>query len=130
MKKIFLMLAVVFLLSAASAFGQQRIAFKRGAKQAVVTGKLNGYRSRRVFLIRVRRGQTLRTGQLKSDSSNRYITVSVTAPNGETVGDADASCNNRREISPTRAGDYRIEVTECRKADPWRGEFRLRVRVE
>jgi hypothetical protein len=45
------------------------------------------------------------------------------------VGDSDASCNNRREISPTVAGDYRIEVVECQKADRWRGRFYLRVSV-
>jgi hypothetical protein len=122
--------AVVLFLMATFAFSQQRITFKRGARAIVVTGNLNGYRSKKVFVIRVRRGQTLSTEQVKNDSSNRYITVSIKAPNGAAVGDSDASCNNRKEISPTRAGDYRIEVYECQKADAWRGSFRLRVRVE
>ena len=123
--------AVILLMTATFAFSQaERITFKRGARSATVTGNLYSYRSKKVFIIRVRRGQTLRTEQIKSDSSNRYITVSIKAPNGKYVGDSDASCNNRREISPTRAGDYRIEVVECRKADPWRGNFRLKVTVE
>ena len=132
MRKIFYVfaIAVVLLMAATLAFSQKRITFKRGARTAVVTGNLNGYQGKTVFVIRVRRGQTLSTEQIKPDASNRYITVSIKAPNGQTVGDSDASCNNRREISPTRAGDYRIEVYECQKADPWRGSFRLKVRVE
>jgi hypothetical protein len=108
----------------------QRLYFKRGAKQLVATGSLSGYKGKKVFLIRVRAGQTLTTEQSKSDASTHYITVSITAPNGEDVSDSDASCNNRKEITPTVAGDYRIEVYECMKADAWRGNFRLKVRVE
>ena len=119
MRKIFqyAAVAVILFVTATFAFSQQRITFKRGAKHAIVTGNLNGYKGKKVFVIRVRRGQTLSTEQVKSDASNRYITVSIKSPNGKTVGDSDASCNNRKEISPTRAGDYRIEVYECRKAD-------------
>jgi hypothetical protein len=61
--------------------------------------------------------------------SPRRITIFVKDPNGNDIGDSDASCNNRREISPTEAGDYTIEVVECRKADPWRGRFTFRVAV-
>src|SRR4051794_27275823 len=103
MRKIFRFsaVAVILFLTATFSFAQQRITFKRGARAAVVTGKLNGYRGKKVFVIRVRRGQTLSTEQVKTDASNRYITVSIKAPNGATVGDSDASCNNRKEISPT-----------------------------
>ena len=132
MKKIFYVFTVAaFLLVATTfAFSQQRIKFKSGARAATVTGNLYSYKSRKVFIIRVRRGQTLSTEQIKPDASNRYITVSIKAPNGETVGDSDASCNNRKEIAPTVAGDYRIEVYECQKADAWRGSFRLKVKVD
>ena len=132
MRKIFQIfaLAVILFVTATFAFSQQRITFKRGVKQTVVTGNLNGYKGKKVFVIRVRRGQTLSTEQIKNNSSSRYITVSIKAPNGESIGDSDASCNNRKEISPTDAGDYRIEVYECMKADAWRGTFRLKVRVE
>jgi hypothetical protein len=132
MRKIFQVFALFFVLlgMATLACGQRRITFKRGARTAVVNGTLSGYGGKKVFIIRVRRGQALSTEQIKPDASNRYITVSIRAPNGSAVGDSDASCNNRKEISPTRAGDYRIEVYECQKADPWRGNFRLKVRVE
>jgi hypothetical protein len=132
MKKIFqffAVLAVLFVMGTA-AFAQQRILFKQGARAAVVTGNLTGYKSRRVFVIRVRRGQTLRVEQLKSGTSNRFTTLSIKAPNGADVTDSDASCNNRKRVSPTRAGDYRIEVVECQKADAWRGSFRLKLRVD
>lgn len=112
-----------------SAAQPTRIKFRKGAVTSTVSGTLNGYKSKRMFLIRVRGGQILKTEQIKSDRSSKYITVYITSPSGEAVGDSDASCNNRREISPTEAGDYRIEVVECQKADPWSGSFRLRVTV-
>ena len=108
----------------------QRLYFKRGAKQLIATGNLSGYKGKKVFFIRVRAGQTLKTEQSKSDNSTHYITVSITAPDGADVNDSDASCNNRKEIAPTVAGDYRIEVYECQKADRWRGSFKLKIRVE
>lgn len=108
----------------------KRIKFARGATEAIVAGKLKGYNDRQIYLLRVRAGQTLKTAQIKSDSSLHYITVSIKDPNGQAVGDSDASCNNRKEISPTASGDYRIEVFECRKADPWRGNFKLLVSVK
>jgi hypothetical protein len=104
-----------------------RIKFRRGSVSATASGNLNSFRSKRVYVIRVREGQTLRTEQVGGGS--RPITIFVKDPNGEGVGDSDASCNNRREISPTEAGDYIIEVVECRKADPWRGRFTFRVTV-
>ena len=134
MRKKLLIVSVFVLLAfgAANVFAQkaQRITFKRGAKQAVATGNLYSYKGKKVFVIRVRRGQTLTTAQIRSNSSNRYISVSITAPNGEDVSDSDASCNNRKEVTPTVAGDYRIEVVECMKADQWRGSFRLKIRVQ
>ncbi len=132
MKKIFPILAVfvVLFLTATAAFSQQRINFKRGAQSTIVTGNLNGYRSKKVYLLRVRRGQRLSVEQIKPDASVRYVTLSLKAPNGEDVTDSDASCNNRKRVAPTRAGDYRITVTECQKADPWRGNFRLKISIK
>jgi len=104
-----------------------RIKFRRGAVHADVSGTLNSLKSKRIYLIKVRAGQTLQTEQL-GDSPHR-ITIFVKDSAGNDIGDSDASCNNRREISPTVAGDYRIEVVECLKADPWRGRFTFRVTV-
>ena len=121
-------LLIVLLLMAAGSIAQttDRIRFARGAHGANVTGRLNGYNDERDFLIRVRACQTLRTEQI---GGTRPITIYIVDPNGESVGDSDASCNNRREIAPTVAGDYRIQVVECQKANTWRGTFRFRVTV-
>jgi hypothetical protein len=123
-----LLTCLVLLAGASTVFGQKatRIRFARGATRATVTGTLKGYRDEKVFVIRVRSGQTLGTEQVGDDN---HITIYIKGPNGEDVGDSDASCNNRRLIEPTAAGDYRITVVECRKADPWRGRFRFRVTV-
>ena len=104
-----------------------RIRFARGAIRADVSGTLKNYRDKRNFVIKVRAGQTLRTEQI---GGSHPITIFITDPSGEGVGDSDASCNNRREITPTIAGDYRIQVVECQKADAWRGSFRFRVSVK
>lgn len=130
MKKLVVSLLVVFclLLISSIALAQRptRISFARGARSAVVTGTLNGYHSSKNFVIRVRAGQTLSTEQV---GDRHDITINIQGPGGENVGDSDASCNNRREIMSTKAGDYHIQVIECKKADPWRGMFRFRVTV-
>lgn len=125
-----LLLAVVVTLSAAAASGQtaQRIKFSKGSTSAVVGGTLSSYRSRRTFRIKVRKGQTLRTEQIGKTGSH-YITIFVKDPLGNDAGDSDASCNNRKLVQPTLAGDYILTVTECRKADEWRGRFKYRVTV-
>ena len=62
MKRLFgvsLLISFLFLLSMAAS-AQTRVNFAPGATSAVVTGQLNGFNSRRVYVIRVRRGQRLR----------------------------------------------------------------------
>ena len=104
-----------------------RIKFRRGAVSAEVTGTLNSFNSIRHYVLRVRGGQTINTEQIGGEV--RPITISLIDPNGVEAGDSDASCNNRREVAPTKAGDYQIEVIQCRKAEPWRGRFTFRVTV-
>lgn len=106
---------------------EKRITFAKGETSKIVTGELKDYNDSKTFVIEVQKEQTLRTEQEKSDESLHHITAYVKNPAGEAVGDSDASCNNRREISPTAPGDYTLEVIECRKADPWEGVFRLKV---
>lgn len=126
--RIFCVVILLFFIFATAAPAQTltRIKFRRGAVRADLSGTLNSINSKRTFLIKVRAGQTLRTEQI---GGSRPITIFIKDPNGNDVGDSDASCNNRREISPTEAGDYSIEVVECLKADPWRGRFTFRVTV-
>lgn len=127
-----ILIVLVVVLSASTAVLAQtatRINFYKKATAVTVSSSLQNYKGRKVFVIKVRRGQSLRTEQV-GVSSSHYITVLIKNPAGETVGESDASCNNRREIAPTAAGDYTITVVQCRKADAWRGRFRLKVEVK
>jgi hypothetical protein len=126
MKLILPLMLLAVLSGTVAAQRATRIRFARGATRADVSGTLRNYRDKRNFVIKVRAGQTIRTEQI---GGAHPITIFISDPNGEGVGDSDASCNNRREITPTVAGDYQIQVVECQKADPWRGSFRFRVTV-
>lgn len=120
-------LLVILFVFSVCAMGQKatRIKFARGAMSSTVSGSLTGYKDHKTFVIRVRAGQTLTTGAVKN-----YITISVEAPPGSTYEqDMAADCHDKNEVSPTAAGDYRITVTECLKADRWRGTFKFRVTV-
>ncbi|MGH7782824.1 MAG: hypothetical protein ACREO5_03135 [Candidatus Binatia bacterium] len=122
-----LIVALFLSMLAASASAQRptRITFARGATTKIVTGTLSGYRSHKTYVIHVRRGQTLTTEAVKN-----FITIGVEAPPGSTYEqDMAADCHDKNEVSPTARGDYKITVTECRKADRWRGTFRFRVTV-
>jgi len=123
----FLALVVILAASAASPGQTKRVKFRRGDVSAEAAGMLSSYLTVRTYIVRVREGQTLHLEQVGVDGG--LITIKVIDPNGDPAGDADASCNNRREISQTIRGDYVIEVSECRKADPWRGRFTFRVTV-
>jgi len=125
-KRLALILGIlVVLFSSASIFGQTRIKFARGATSKIVTGSLNGYKSHRAYVIRVKRGQTLSTWAVKN-----HITIDVEAPPGSVYEqDRAADCGDKNEVNPTARGDYRITVSECMKADPWRGTFKFRVTV-
>ena len=126
---IFLAFALVILsMSAISVSAQKttRIKFKKGARSAVVTGTLSGFKGHRTFVIRVRAGQTMTT----EDTGKNPITLWIQGPPGSNYEqDLAADCHSRNEITPTDAGDYKITVVECEKADPWKGTFKFRVKV-
>lgn len=121
--------ALIFLASTQIS-AQTRINFYKNSTAATVSSNLRGYKDKKVFVIKVLKGQTLQTEQIKILNAAHYITVSIKNPSGKIIGDADASCNNRKEIAPTEAGDYTITVTQCQKADAWRGRFKLKVSVK
>ena len=130
MKKLILIIFAAAILSvstvAASAQSVTRITFAHGATSKVVTGTLNGYKSHRTYVIRVKKGQTLTTEAVKN-----FITIGVEAPPGSTYEqDMAADCHDKNEVNPTARGDYKITVTECMKADRWRGTFKFRVTVQ
>lgn len=104
----------------------KRIKFPIGATKVEVCGSLNGYKDSQTYLLNTRAGQTL---QIENSGEN-YISVSVTSPRGKNLDDPDASCHSTHNISQTIAGDYKIEVIECHKADPWKGSFKMSVVVK
>lgn len=100
------------------------IRFARGTHQSTVTGTLSGYNSSRTYTIRVAEGQTITTENV----GKNYITISIEAPPGSTYEqDMAADCHDKNEVTPTVAGVYKITVTECQKADPWKGTFKFKV---
>lgn len=124
--KFTVILAVVAIFASAAFSQTTRINFKKGATSATVTGTMKGFHSSRTYLIKVRKGQTLKT----SDIGSHPITLEITGPRGSGYEqDMAADCHSRNEISPTAAGDYKITVTECQKADRWRGTFKLKIWV-
>lgn len=106
----------------------QRIKFPRNATSTVVTGKLNGFKEELNYVIEVGKGQTMTVEQV--NPANKRVTVWITAPNGEDASDADLSCNSQKKVSSTLKGDYTLKVSECMKADPWKGEFKLKITVK
>ena len=110
--------------------GDERIKFDKGAVDATAKGNLKDYDDSKTFVIEVNAGQTLKTEQIKAENSLHHVTVNITDPTGRGVGDSDLSCNNRKEIAPTVAGDYKIKVYECKKADEWNDNFDLKVSVK
>ena len=124
MKQLIALALILICYTAGFARPVKRIKFPKGATKVVVTGTLNGHKDSQTFLLRVNKGQTLKV------SSPQYVTLTVLDPAGEDQVDRDASCNSRAEISPTVAGDYKIVVVECLKADPWKGNFKLSVTVK
>ena len=126
-KLLFVSFAFVVLSICSAAVLAQRpttIRFARGTHETVVTGTLSGYKSKSVYTIRVGEGQTITTENV----GKNYITISIEPPPGSTYEqDMAADCHDRNEVTPTAKGVYKIIVTECGKADPWRGTFKFKV---
>lgn len=104
------------------------IKFARGATSATITGKFSGFDSEQTYSIAVGKGQTMTVEQVKA--GNKRTTIWLTEPKGGDASDADLSCNNQKKVSPTIAGTYTIKVSECMKADPWKGSYTLKVTVK
>lgn len=128
MKKLLLITFAFFALSICStavlAQKPTAIKFARGTHHSIVTGTLSGYKSSRTYTIRVAEGQTITTENVGKNS----ITISIEPPKGSTYEqDMAADCHDKNEVTPTVAGVYKITVTECGKADPWKGTFKFKV---
>lgn len=102
----------------------KRITFPKGATKVTVTGYLNGYKDSQVYLIKLRKGQTMKL------DANKSVSLYITDPNGEDASDMDLSCHSHQTVQNTKAGDYKIKAVECGKTDPWKGSFKLSVSVK
>ncbi|MBK7394132.1 MAG: hypothetical protein IPI64_12685 [Chloracidobacterium sp.] len=124
---IFAVMVLGIAVSTASAQIAKRITFKRGATSATVTGTLSSYKSKRVFVIRVLEGQTMKT----ENTGNGSISIFIEGPAGSGYEqDMAADCHSNNEVTPTVAGDYKLTIQECTKADAWKGTFRFKVTVD
>ena len=101
----------------------KRIKFPAGATETTFTWSMNGFDDEQVVLIDVRAGQNLRI----EDVGDNPVTLSVCDPDGQNVDDYDLSCHGRFKLDKTKKGDYTVFVTECKKADPWKGSYKLKV---
>lgn len=125
MKKIFpIALILIICFSAFAMRPVKRIVFPKGATKVSITGYLNGYKDSQVYLIKLRKGQTLKV------DANKPVSLYITDPNGEDASDMDLSCHSRQVVENTKAGDYKIKAVECGKADAWKGSFKLSINVK
>lgn len=126
---LFAVIALMTFAFTATTYAQKhptRIKFARGATEKTVSGTLSSWKAKRTFVIRVRKGQVLTT----ENTGDNSITISVTPPKGSHYEqDMAADCHDRNEVNPTAAGDYIITVVECKKADPWKGQFKFLITV-
>ena len=104
------------------------IKFAKGASSITVTGKLSGFNEEKTYSIVVGKGQSMTVEQV--NPGERRTTIWLTDPKGGDASDADLSCNNKKQVKPTLAGTYLIKVSECMKADPWKGSYTLKITVK
>ena len=124
MKKLFIAFLMLIVISA-NVFARpvKRIKFAKGATETIVSGQLGGFKDSQVFLINLRADQTFTI----EDVGDNRVTISVSDPSGKNVDDYDASCHGNFQLPKTIRGDYRIKVTECMKADSWKGAFKIKI---
>lgn len=118
------LIATFCLISTAQSQAAERIKFARNAVSKTVTGTLSGFNSQRVYIIGLQAGQRF---DVQPVSGRHPITVSVIDPNGESIDDWGADCHSHHSSTTEYTGDYKIYVTECKKADPWKGTFTINV---
>ena len=129
MKKLILFSVVGLIVAAAGSASAQRatrVNFRRGAHSTVVTGYLSNYKQSKNFVIRVRAGQTMKIEGIGDHAVSTYLEG---PPGSNYTQDMAADCHNHAEVDKTDAGDYKLSVQECSKADQWRGTFKVRITI-
>ncbi|HPY39431.1 MAG TPA: hypothetical protein PLM98_02840 [Thiolinea sp.] len=104
------------------------IKFTHGASSATVTNDFLGFDEEHQYSVAVSKGQSMMVEQI--NPGEKRTTIWLTDPKGGDASDADLSCNNKKQVKPTLAGTYLIKVSECMKADPWKGSYTLKITVK
>lgn len=122
-----LSLLLVLIIFSTNAFARpvKKITFPKGATEVIVTGKLNGFKDSQIYLINLRGDQTFTVEGI----GDNFVTISVFDSKGKNLDDLAADCHSNFKLPKTKKGDYKIVVTECLKADPWKGSFKIKVSV-
>jgi len=100
----------------------QRIVFKKGAVQALVTGTLKS-KEEKCYLANARSGQHMKV-EILGDGPTRGT---VKFPSGEGEGQPGGLIFDD-ELK--ESGDFRICVEESQMANPWSGKFALKVYIK
>ncbi len=109
---------LLVLLCRGAAAAPRRIVVPHEHGTVRVEGKLQGYKSRAMFVLRAHRGQSLALFVVRGGPT----VIMLRFPDGQ----QDGAPGGIRVVLP-QTGDYRITVTEHAMGEPWRGPFVLQV---
>ena len=61
---------------------------------------------------------------------NHAVSTFLEGPPGSNYQqDMAADCHSQADVDKTDAGDYKLTVQECQKADRWKGTFKVRITI-
>lgn len=101
----------------------QRIKFKKGATQTIVTGRLNGIRDMKCYVFSAKANQKARL-EIKAKGATRGF---LKMPSGQ--GDGAPGGLFYDDFLP-ETGDYQVCVTESLMGEAWKGSFSLYVTIK
>jgi len=126
MRKNFVLLGLALFSAAVSANSwaeQGRIHFAKGAISTEVPGKLRGLGQEVCYVAAARAGQHMKV-EIVGDGPTRGT---VKAPSGQGEGQPGGMIYDE---DLTETGDYRICVEESQMANPWSGNFTLKLYIK
>lgn len=137
MKKVLVLLLSSLLVTSTTwaADAPKRLKFAKGATVLKVTDTISKTTKERHYVLKLRAGQTLEIDQINIKSvsagqTQKLVTTSLSGPTNDDLNDSDLSCNARKKVSSTKAGDYHLVVMPCGKVDPWTGSYTLSIKAK
>lgn len=118
-----LAVTAVLTLSLPADASTSRVSFKRGTSSATLSGRFRTVDDMNTYLLKVKDGQTIKI------TASAKVSVFVVDPNGDDATDADLSCNSKKIIDETFAGDYEVQVSPCLKYDNPLGSYKVTLAV-